>query len=344
MQPTKIDIYNHVMPPAYLDLVKKHGKEPGMIRRVSSLRMLWDIPARVQMLDQWPEVQQVLTLSVPAPEMLGGPDQSPEFARVANDGMAQMCKDFPHKFPAFVASLPMNNPAAALEEMDRAIDKLGARGIQILTNVNSRPLDDPDFFAIFERITNHHKLPVWMHPARPATRADYVGEEKSKYEIWQVLGWPFESSVAMARIVFSGLLDRLPELRLITHHCGGMIPYFEGRAETLWAQLGSRSVDPAESQVLGSLKKKPMEYFKMFYGDTVLGGSSSALRCGLDFFGADKVVFASDCPFDPEEGPMFIREGIRSIEDLNLAEDDKRRIYFGNAIGLLGINPPAAKG
>jgi len=344
MQPTKIDIYNHVMPPAYLELVKKHGKEPGMIRRVSSLRMLWDIPARVQMLDQWPEVQQVLTLSVPAPEMLGGPDQSPEFARVANDGMAQMCKDFPHKFPAFVASLPMNNPAAALEEMDRAIDKLGARGIQILTNVNSRPLDDPDFFAIFERITNHHKLPVWMHPARPATRADYVGEEKSKYEIWQVLGWPFESSVAMARIVFSGLLDRLPELRLITHHCGGMIPYFEGRAETLWAQLGSRSVDPAESQVLGSLKKKPMEYFKMFYGDTVLGGSASALRCGLDFFGADKVVFASDCPFDPEEGPMFIREGIRSIEDLNLAEDDKRRIYFGNAIGLLGINPPAAKG
>lgn len=343
MQPTKIDIYNHVMPPAYLELVKKHGKEAGMIRRVSSLRMLWDIPARVQMLDQWPEVQQVLTLSVPAPEMLGGPDQSPEFARVANDGMAQMCKDFPHKFPAFVASLPMNNPAAALEEMDRAIDKLGARGIQILTNVNSRPLDDPDFFAIFERITNHHKLPVWMHPARPATRADYVGEEKSKYEIWQVLGWPFESSVAMARIVFSGLLDRLPELRLITHHCGGMIPYFEGRAETLWAQLGSRSVDPAESQVLGSLKKKPMEYFKMFYGDTVLGGSSSALRCGLDFFGADKVVFASDCPFDPEEGPMFIREGIRSIEDLNLAEDDKRRIYFGNAIGLLGIKPAQSK-
>jgi aminocarboxymuconate-semialdehyde decarboxylase len=343
MQPTKIDIYNHVLPPAYLELVKKHGKEPGMIRRVSSLRMLWDAEARVKMLDQWPEVQQVLTLSVPAPEMLGGPDQSPEFARVANDGMAEMCKKYPHKFPAFVASLPMNNPAAALEEMDRAVEVLGARGIQVLTNVNSRPLDDPDFFAIFERITNKHKLPVWMHPARPATRADYVGEEKSKYEIWQVLGWPFESSVAMARIVFSGLLDRLPELRLITHHCGGMIPYFEGRAETLWAQLGSRSVDPEESEVLGKLKKKPMEYFKMFYGDTVLGGSASALRCGLDFFGADKVVFASDCPFDPEEGPMFIREGIRSIEDLNLAEDDKRRIYFGNAIGLLGINPPAAK-
>jgi aminocarboxymuconate-semialdehyde decarboxylase len=196
---------------------------------------------------------------------------------------------------------------------------------------------------VFERITRKHKLPVWMHPARPASRADYPGEDKSKYEIWQVLGWPFESSVAMARMVFSGLLDKLPDLRLITHHCGGMIPYFAGRAETLWAQLGSRSDDPAESQVLANLQKAPIEYFKMFYGDTVLGGSASALRCGLDFFGPDKVVFASDCPFDPEEGPMFIREGIRSIEALQLPEGDARKIYFGNAIGLLGFPPPADK-
>ena len=195
MKPVKIDIYNHVMPPAYLELVKQHGKEPGMIKRMSTLRMLWDIDARAAMLDQWPEVQQVLTLAVPSPEMLGGPDQSPAFARVANDGMAEMCRKHPDKFPAFVASLPMNNPAAALAEMDRAIETLGARGVQVLTSVNSRPLDDPDFFAVFERVTNKHHLPVWMHPVRPASRADYAGEDKSKYEIWQVLGWPDRKSV-----------------------------------------------------------------------------------------------------------------------------------------------------
>ena len=83
------------------------------------------------------------------------------------------------------------------------------------------------------------------------------------------------------------------------------------------------------------MSKKPIEYFKMFYADTVLGGSSSALRCGLDFFGADKIVFASDCPFDPEGVPMFIREGIRSLEDLHLSEADRRNIYFGNAMKLL---------
>jgi uncharacterized protein len=332
----KIDIFNHVMPQAYLELVKIHSKEPGMVKRMSGIRMLWDIEHRVEMLrTKFPDVKQVLTLGLPAPELLGAPDKSPEFARVANDGMAEMCRKWPNEFPAFIASLPMNNVPAALAEMDRAIKELRAKGIQIISSVAGRPLDDPEFFPVFERATNHHDVAIWMHPARLASRADYQGEPKSKYEIWQVLGWPFETSIAMARIVFSGLLQKLPKMRIITHHCGGMIPYFAGRAETLWAQLGSRSTDSDESEVLKRLSKPPIEYFKMFYGDTVLGGAAAPLACGLAFFGADRVVFASDCPFDPEGGPMFIREGIRSIEDLNLPEGDKRKIYFGNALRLL---------
>ncbi len=334
----RIDFYNHVMPDRYLELVKQHSKEPGMVKRMSSLRMLWDIEARVAMLGEWPEVQQVLTLALPSPELLGAPEQSPAFARVANDGMAEMVRRWPDKFPAFVASLPMNNVPAALEEMDRAIGTLGARGIQICTSVAGRPLDDPEYFPVFERVTTKYDLPIWMHPARPARRADYPSEQVSKYEIWQVLGWPFETSVAMARIVFSGLFDRLPTMRLVTHHCGGMLPYFAGRAETLWAQLGSRSEGENYDDVLKRMSKKPIEYFKMFYGDTVLGGSAPALRCGLDFFGADRVLFASDCPFDPEGGPMFIREGIRSIESLGLSESDRRKIYHENALALLRLD------
>jgi len=338
----KIDIYNHVMPARYLEMMKQHSKDQGIVKRMSNLRMLWDIEARVRMLDdKFPDVQQVLTLSLPSPELVGGPELAPELARIANDGMADMVKKWPRKFPAFVASLPMNNVPAALAEMDRAIEKLGARGVQICTSVAGRPLDDPEYFPVFERAAKKHDVPIWMHPARPATRADYVGEAKSKYEIWQVLGWPFETSVAMSRMVFSGLFEKLPAIRVITHHCGAMIPFFSGRAETLWAQLGSRSADENYEELLKAMKKKPIEYFKTFYADTVLGGSASALRCGLDFFGADKVVFASDCPFDPEGGPMFIREGIRSIEDLKLPESDKRKIYFGNALQLLKMKQQA---
>jgi aminocarboxymuconate-semialdehyde decarboxylase len=337
----KIDIYNHVMPTAYLDVMKQHLKDPGILKRMTNLRMLWDIEARVKMLDEkFPDVQQVLTLSLPSPELVGGPELSPQLARIANDGMAGMVAKWPEKFPAFIASLPMNNVPAALAEMDRAIGTLGARGIQICTSVAGRALDDPEFFPVFERAVNTHGVAIWMHPARPATRADYQGEPKSKYEIWQVLGWPFETSVAMSRMVFSGFFEKLPQMRLITHHCGAMIPFFSGRAETLWAQLGSRSADENYEELLKSMKKKPIEYFRMFYADTVLGGSASALRCGLDFFGADHVVFASDCPFDPEGGPMFIREGIRSVEALKLPAADKRKIYFGNALKLLGMKTP----
>lgn len=333
--PIKIDIYNHVMPQGYLELLKRSYKDQGMIKRMTNVRILWDMEARVAMLDQWPEVQQVLTLANPPPEALFGPEQASEAARIANDGMAEICARWPDKFPAFVAALPMNNVPAALEEMDRAIGLLGARGIEIKSNVNGRPLDDPEFFPVFERATAHHDVPIWMHPIRAASVSDYATEPKSRYEIWQVMGWPYETTVAMSRIVFSGMYDRLPNLRIITHHCGGMLPFFSGRADTLWAQLGARTSDEDYSGVLNGLKRPLMEYFRMFYGDTVLNGSDSALRCGLDFFGPDHIVFASDCPFDPEGGPMFIREGIRSISGLDVTDDVKQKIFADNARRLL---------
>ncbi|HEY7710338.1 MAG TPA: amidohydrolase family protein, partial [Candidatus Entotheonella sp.] len=150
----KIDLYNHVMPVRYLEMMQQHSKDQGIVKRMSSLRMLWDIEARVQMLtEQFPDVQQVLTLSLPAPELVGGPDLAPALARIANDGMAAMVARWPQTFPAFIAALPMNDVPAALEEMDRAITTLGARGVQICTNVNGRPLDEPEFFPVFERVT-----------------------------------------------------------------------------------------------------------------------------------------------------------------------------------------------
>ena len=332
----KIDIHNHVMPAGYLDLVRERYANPGLVKRLTSIRLLWDMPARVEMLRQWPELRQVISLATPPPEGIAGLDESPHVARVGNDGLAEICRTWPDVFPTFVATLPMNNIPAALTEMDRAIGELGAAGVMVMTNVNGRPLDDPEFLPVFERATRHHGVPIWMHPLRPATFTDYASEPKSRYEIWQVMGWPYETTVAMARMVFSGLFDKVPGLRILTHHCGGMLPYFGGRAETLWAQLGTRTADEDYSQVLSGLERPFMDYFRLFYGDTVLGGSASALRCGLDFFGADRVVFASDCPFDPEGGEMYIREGIRSIETLGLDDETRAKIYLHNAQQLLG--------
>ena len=115
----KIDIYNHVVPMPYLDMAKQHSKDPGIVKRMVGVRLLWDIEARVEMLERFPDVRQVLTLGMPPPEVLGGPDLSPQLARLANDGLAEMCRRWPQKFPAFVASLPMNNVPEALAEKQK---------------------------------------------------------------------------------------------------------------------------------------------------------------------------------------------------------------------------------
>lgn len=81
--------------------------------------------------------------------------------------------------------------------------------------------------------------------------------------------------------------------------------------------------------------RRPIDYFGLFYNDTAVGGAGSAIRCGLDFFGADRVLFATDCPFDPEGGPMFIRDTIAAIDGLALGEEERAKIYFGNALGML---------
>jgi aminocarboxymuconate-semialdehyde decarboxylase len=171
---------------------------------------------------------------------------------------------------------------------------------------------------------------------------DYPTLEKSKYEIWWCFGWPYESSVAMSHLVFSGLFDRHPHLRIISHHLGAMIPYFAGRIEQGWdLEMGSRT-PPADSALLPTqLKRKPSEYFKLFYADTALSGAAGATRCGLDYFGTDKVLFASDFPFDAEGGAYLVRETVRAIEELGLSESQKHAVFEGNLSRLLQPSPQA---
>lgn len=340
----KLDIFPHIFPSAYFERMKAIAQgNPALaaqIKRWLNIPVLWDLDRRRRMMKRFPGYRQVLTLSMPPIEFLGGPDESPALARLANDGMAEIVARHPGEFPAFVASLPMNNVPAALEEMDRAIGELGAKGVQIFTNVNGRPLDEPEFYPVFERMVKKHDLPIWVHPARTARFADYPTETKSKYEIWWAFGWPYETSAFMARMVFSGMLDKLPKLRIITHHLGAMAPFFDKRVGYGWDQLGSRTADEDYESLLERMAKRPVDYFRMFYGDTSVNGSASAIRCGLDFFGPKHVLFGTDCPFDPQGGPLFIRESIKAIDSLKLKKSDRDGIYFGNALRMLRLAPP----
>ncbi|GIX48496.1 MAG: 4-oxalomesaconate hydratase [Candidatus Tectimicrobiota bacterium] len=336
----KLDIFNHIFPRAFFDKmlqVAPHHKDMG--KRVRNIPALVDLEQRFRVMDQFADYAQIICLASPPLEALAGPEVTPELARIANDGMAEYVAKYPERFPGFVASLPMNNPEAALAEIDRAVLELGAVGVQMFTNVNGAPLDRPEYRPLFARMASLAR-PIWLHPARGADFPDYRTEEKSRYEIWFVFGWPYETSAAMARLVFGGYFDAFPNLTIITHHMGGMVPYFEGRVSTSWAQLGSRTSDEDYSGVLARLKRPHLEYFKMFYADTALFGAAAATRCGLEFFGVDHVLFASDSPFDPEKGPGYIRETIRILEALPLSAAERQQIFAGNAQRLLRLGEP----
>jgi predicted TIM-barrel fold metal-dependent hydrolase len=337
----KIDIFNHIFRKKYFDKyidAGQAGKDMG--KRVQHIQTIVDVDSRFRALDPLGDYVQVITLPVLPIEVLAGPELSPILAREANDGLAELVRKH-DRFIGFAGSLPMNNPGAAEKEMTRILDDLGAFGIQIYTNAAGKPLDSPEFAGIFEEAARRD-IPIWLHPARGADFPDYLTETRSQYEIWWTFGWPYETSVAMSRLVFAGYFDRFPNLKIITHHMGGMIPYFEGRVGYGWDQLGKRTTDVDYVSLLKSMKKRPVDYFKNFYADTALFGAAPATRCGLDFFGLDNVVFASDMPFEPSPG-LYARETIKCVEALDLTKDQKDRIYRGNAERLLKLKSQATQ-
>src|SRR5262245_12294523 len=337
----KLDIFNHIYPTRFHDLfmqVAPNYKDIG--KRMRNIPMLADLDVRFSVMDAFgDDYQQVFSLPTPPIEVFAKSFPSGvalDLARAANDGMAELVQRYPSRFPGFVAALPLNQPDAALGELHRAVDDLGARGFQITSNIAGKPITAPEFLPLFEAMAKYD-LPIWMHPFRGADFADYQTEDRSQYEIWWTFGWPYDTSVAMARLVFEGYFDRFPNLKIIAHHMGAMIPYFEGRLGPGMDQLGSRTTDVDYTAVLKTLKKRPLDYFRMFYADTALFGAYDATVCGLKFFGVDHVLFASDAPFDPEKGPMYIRETIDIVDRLEISEADREKIYWRNSAVLLKL-------
>ncbi len=331
---TKIDSFAHILPPAYAARMESITSGPGISDRILGYRpwihedpALIDLDARWRTMDQFGDYKQILTLAVPPLEELGDPAAALDLAKAANDKLADLVARYPDRFAGFTAALPMNDPQAAAAELDRSMTQLGALGTQLHSNVSGAPLDEPRFDCIFETVHAHGGM-LWIHPTRSPIWSDYPVEEQSKYGIWWSLGWPYETSVAMARLVYSGCFDRHPGLKIITHHAGAMVPHFAGR-------LASPLEDPDREAIMSSLKNDPMDYFRLFYADTAMFGASHAVRCAVEFFGADHVLFGTDMPLG---GPNVVADTLADIESLGLPDSQTAAILGGNAMRLLGIS------
>jgi predicted TIM-barrel fold metal-dependent hydrolase len=332
-----IDVFAHLLTPRYLR--ERNARAGGAFgtqyaKYWSANPGLTDLDLRFRTMDAYPEVRQILTIAGPNVESITSPRDAVECARIANDEMAELVRTHPDRFVTACACLPMSDVDATLAEIDRAIGELGFRGVEIFTDINGKPLDAPEFLPIFEKM-QAYDLPILLHPRRTNRTPDYSTEDRSRFLVYTNFGWPFESSAAMARLAFGGVLERFPTLTIITHHAGGLIPFFHKRIELSWDFNRERMGYQDDGQ---TLSRSPIEYYRRFYCDTAIQGNTPALMCAYEFFGADHMVFATDTPYDNELGIRVYRETIPAVAAMPIAEADRQKIFEGNARRLFRLS------
>ena len=331
--PFIVDAYSHISPPKYTEVLRKDHPRfyNNILGRCSPL---YDMSQRFRIMDNYPAVVQGLTVGpVPPLEAFANSEQSVDLAKLANDEMAELVSRHRDRFVAAIALLPMNNVSAAVKEADRAIKELGFKGIYLHSNIDGKPLDSPEFLPFFDMMTRYN-LPIYIHPWRDDSVAEYSGEKISKYAIASVFGWPYETTAAMTRIVFSGIFEKFPDLKIVTHHAGGMVPYYEQRIVQHYGEHERGGRD----SYLRALRKSPIEYYQMFYADTAIHGNTPALMLAYHFFGAGRIVFGADMPLgDHYFGFRSYRQTISAIEAMDIAGAEKRKIFSDNALRLLRL-------
>jgi len=325
----KIDIYSHLLPPGLKDLMFEKQRT---LRELRTNLSLYDLDARFRIMDRYPDLVQVLTVPGATPEELAGADGAVDLSRRINDEMAEIVDRYPYRFAGGVAVIPTSNIEAALNEIDRAINDLKLRGILLRIPIQGKPADRAEFFPLYEKMCQLN-LPIWFHPHRNPRVPDYPDETESKYLIWHLWGLVVESTNTMTRIVFSGLFEKYPKLKIIIHHCGAMVPYFSERIVNHYNQSEMRNkthftVGPTET---------PDAYFRRFYTDTALIGNTPALMCAYHFFGPDHLLFGTDSPFDSQLGDYGTKRTIEAVDRMTIPEEEKRKIFEGNARKLLRL-------
>jgi len=340
----KIDAFCHILPFRYIEALQKMSKAPMRVFQVGRYGMapqpaMVDVEARLRIMERHEGYVQVLNTSLPPPEDMTSPKDTVDLAKIANDGMAELVYKYPDRFVGATACLPLNDINAAMKELDRAIVELKFKGVQITTTIMNKPLDSPEFEPIFERMS-HYQLPIQIHPRTMTEGTRFLEEGKvpeDRVGLWaqSPFNWPFETTIAMGRLVFSGILEKYPDLKIITHHLGGFLPYHFERVNYFTQSAEMRF--GANMLPKTHVTKSYADYYRMFYGDTACYGATATLMCGYAFFGPEHMVFATDAPYDSMGGTRVVKETIRSVEEMNIPDDEKKMIFEDNARKLFRL-------
>jgi aminocarboxymuconate-semialdehyde decarboxylase len=279
------------------------------------------IESRLRLMDKYGIDIQALSQTTPALYGIAA-EEAAEICARSNDENYTLCKAYPRRF-VNICIVSLLDMKTALDEFDRSINELDCRGITVATNQNGNGLDSSNYFPIYEKMAAYD-LPLFLHPTYWESYP--LADQVKGWGLMAAFGWPFDTTQAIWRLIFGGVLDRFPTLKVVTHHMGAMLPFFSGRAEVV-----SRGV-----------KEKPLrdisKYWGNIYGDTAIsGGTTEAYQLGYAFFGPGRLMYGSDYPFGPEAGEMHVRSNLSGVKSMNISVQDMENILSGNAKKMLKI-------
>ena len=272
-----------------------------------------DVAKRIEDMDRVGIDVEVVSLSTPN-VFFTDAEHQPSVARMVNDSYAELIAKHPKRFKGF-ASIPMDAPDAALRELHRTIDELKLNGVILLSNIGGKALTSPEYRSFFEE-ANRMKLCIFLHPMIPA-QSDAFRE----YVLGPIIGFPFDTSLAVARMCYDGMLAEFPDIRWIVGHLGGAVPYLMERMDN-----GYRDFPECRAKI----DQLPSFYLKRLYYDTV-SFSPHTLTMARNMVGADRMVMGSDYPHLLGS----IDRAVSSIESLDIREEEKEGIFSGTALKIL---------
>jgi len=334
-----IDAYTHFCSKEFLRYVMSHHdvrlRAGGEV--IGRLSDRWpqftDLNKRLTYMDRYKidvQVAAVHNRIEPARFPLSPSDEI-NVCKILNESMADVSEKSGGRILC-LGSVPLNSlENGGVDEMRRAVKELGLKGFMVLTNVHGIPVDK---FTRFWEVAKELNAVVYIHPTDPYQTSCRSYEDE--FDLSHVVGWPFETTLILLRMVLSGMMDKLRGLSILAHHAGGMIPFFMGRiVESYSEKMTIVKADQIEEvKVRGGLSEKFRESF--FY-DTAVGGSSEALRCAYQVFGVDRLVYATDFPYGPDGGVERLEKYPQTVKALNLSEDEWEKIMHRNAEKMLKL-------
>jgi predicted TIM-barrel fold metal-dependent hydrolase len=323
-EPFRIDCQSHLYVPELLTLMQGRQTSPRAYRQGRDLYVVvnqWvrkvlprhtDVAAKVADMDAAQIRTTMLSINDPGPELFGA--DGPKVARLAHDYLSDVMRAHPSRFMG-LATLPLQDMEASLQELDRCVNKLGFRGVLLYSNLDGSWPDEPRYRPLFRR-AEEIGVPILLHPACPTTF-----EQTKGYEMAPTLGLMFDTSIALTRIILAGMLDEFPKLNLVCPHVGGTVPYLVGRMDHQ-TQVLKRGAE--------HIRKPPSEYLRGVWLDAV-SPLPQAIKYGCDFVGVDRMLYSSDHPW---VDPKLI---ISCIHQMKLPAADEQKIYAANAQRLFRL-------